>query len=433
MIATSTAPMTPAAKASLMAGQTKQRDQLRDALNDQTQDFRLVLVNATGGMGKTRILEEFLARVNHPNEKWHKDGVDPWPEFEKQDRVIVSDLIDVIDTRLHDRTRFITELHNSLRSYSRIDPGIEFRNYRDAEDELRRSSASGVQLVALRDAQDNAAKSFVEDLRMLTDGPNGRRVAVIIDTVERLSYELIDLPYNCGLLPLEAIESRTHVWLAELIKNEKLQNVTLILAGRAEEGEGFFNWIKEAAKTRGIDPLPIELSVLSVDETKEFFQDLEDDFKKDPRAEDPEVKHIAEHFAMMAEDADRLYRYTRGVPVVLSLYGQVIRETATVSRYLTMDSAEALKLAGLEGTSEDTGLQFLRWLIEDSFVDELLKYADFRPEDVSKELAREEELTKPHKSFETRRRILRASVAGPDTRAAWADRRTSPVCTRQYG
>lgn len=396
-----------AAKAGVFIGQDDKLETVRQALTDEGTGFRLVLVQAQGGMGKSRLLEEVMARVNHPDQEgiWAKPDIKPWPEFEGDDRSIVSAPIDVIDTRLHDRNRFISALHSGLRDY----PEADFPEYRRMEEKLQLQAAAGVQLQGMRQVQDEAAKAFIDDLTSMS---KRRRIGLLVDTAERLSYPPLDRLRKLELLSSDKFRSRTHVWLESLIANHAAtNNITLVLAGRAEEGEFFFRLIREAATQRGIVPIDLDLKELDADQTRQFYLALKDDYEL-RHTDNPNAGRIAGHFAAMAGQANRLHHYTGGVPVRLSLYGQIIIEGGRVPALLALPTEESRRRAPQELKIDAEGDEekykdideWIRWTIEDRFILELVRQAEFRPEDAATDRNRREIL---------RARVLQALLRAP--------------------
>jgi hypothetical protein len=390
---------------------------LKRALYDDGDAFRVVLIRAKGGSGKTRLLEEMMAKVNHPNHEWHKeddnedDNEDdkPWPEAEAENATIVTDLIDVIDARLHDRNRFINAAYESLQGYRH--QGVEFKQYLVKWDELRARTATGAQLEDMRKTQDEAAKAFVDDLREIT---KQRRVAIVVDTAERLSYDLLDqlLDKDVALLRDTDLKSRTHVWLQQLIRNDGLPtdpdkpsvegtlgNMTLILAGRDEEGASFFKRITDAVSPGRIDadkvdatPAPddpetttlriielidIELRNLDEDDTRQLFENLEEDWRKKEKNElDPDyrarAKRIADHYQLIHTDKyQELHKYTSGLPVSLMLYAQIVADSKIFPDLLQLKYDQALEKAPKKAKHQnvDDRAKWVQWQIEDKFID----------------------------------------------------------------
>ncbi|MBK8934520.1 MAG: hypothetical protein IPM76_19830 [Chloroflexi bacterium] len=115
--------------------------------------------------------------------------------------------------------------------------------------------------------------------------------------------------FDNELLRPTDLEDRTHQWLKELIQNQRLQNITLILAGRGVEGQSFFTSIKDAIKnTNGtIQPrelIDINLVPLTPTETRAYFQQLAQDWHtlKNPIVDQITSQRIAQQFQAIASE-----------------------------------------------------------------------------------------------------------------------------------
>ena len=354
-------PLEAARQSTKMIGQTVALEQIQQAIFAQDKRFKVVLVHAQGGMGKTRLLEEVGIKVSR---EWAALG-----------NTAVSQLIDVIDIRLHDRNRFIRELRNA---YPRP---FEFREYENAQDEVILLRASGAQLNEMQKAEQTAIDAFLQDLAEIT---RRHRVVWIIDTVEQLSYITSEWLIDNELLRPTDLEDRTHQWLKELIQNQHLQNITLILAGRGVEGQSFFTSIKDAIKnTNGTshprELIDINLVSLTPAQTRTYFQQLAQDWQtvKNPHVDQVTSQRIAQQFQSVASEKDRadvLWLYTAGIPVRLALYAQIIIEGREIPKPLRYTFAQAVKEAGTDDPYHSTpALLQLQWTVEDQFINLLFR------------------------------------------------------------
>lgn len=91
-------------------GQEENLEKIRQAICSQDRKCQVILIQAEGGMGKTRLVEEMLQLVGHPDYV-ASDTNAPW----RQEGVIVADLTDMVDVRLHVCDRFVQKLRNSVR------------------------------------------------------------------------------------------------------------------------------------------------------------------------------------------------------------------------------------------------------------------------------------------------------------------------------
>ena len=115
-----------------MIGQQEAWDEALKAVKTGSDDrsFHLVLVKGRGGMGKTRLLEELRDHVRPPSgDPNHLDALLTDP--------IISNIVDVIDIRLHDRYQFVLALRESLAPYGGKLPFRKFKIAKETVDRLR--------------------------------------------------------------------------------------------------------------------------------------------------------------------------------------------------------------------------------------------------------------------------------------------------------
>ncbi|MCZ7670699.1 MAG: hypothetical protein M5U34_27880 [Chloroflexi bacterium] len=82
---------------------------VKDAIYRNDDSCQIVVLRGDGGLGKTRLLEEILRRLNHP-ETVAELGPAPkgeiWAE-EYPDKALPGDLLDFMDVKLHARYHFM--------------------------------------------------------------------------------------------------------------------------------------------------------------------------------------------------------------------------------------------------------------------------------------------------------------------------------------
>lgn len=361
-----------------MLGQEEAWRKIRAARSPGDRSFQVALVRAEGGMGKTRLLERLLEDAGR--EVDYLDDPEAVPPIEELSDPLIGNLVDVINTRLHDRYRFVVALRESLYPYR----DLPFGNFETANGEVKAQTAAGAQQKTLAKAQMEAVAAFVADLAAITQE---RRVVFLVDTVERLSYTSPSWLLGEGLLRSDDLAVRTHHWLQAFITNYKLDNITLILAGRAREGREFFARIEshvQAAKEAGYHckPVDIELKRLSINQTRAYLAQLAQDYA----AAGPAYRHIAASFAMAADpDQDQhkvIALLTGGVPVRLALYAQLITDTKTIPQAFTMSWREVCRQAELSPDQpvdqelpepNTPRLRRLQWQVEGEFIDLLYR------------------------------------------------------------
>lgn len=391
MSETPTTSRVPAARRTReMIGQGQALADLEKAALSSDDSFKVVLIRAEGGRGKTRLLEEMQKRYGP------KSLSDPNTSLSSlSDSPLVARLIDVIDTRLHDRYRFVTEMRESL---MRFGGALDFTAFDAASSRVRRLTASGALLDSIDEAQRNASDAFVSDLARAVAK---RRIVFLVDTVERLSYEASEWLLEEQeeeeneekkllepLLLSTDLEIRTHHWLLRRFIGEMhLKNITLVLAGRGREGSAFFERVTDAAHACDREVVEISLHHLTINQTKQYFDQLADDWQ----AVNPD---IAGHYAEAANPYLDRYKvigiYTHGVPVRLALYAQVLVEGLTIPSAFRLSFSEACHQANLPVESikfdeepplpEETTpeLQHIQWNIEEEFLNLLFADPDDR-------------------------------------------------------
>ena len=388
--------LSAARRAQAMIGQEAAWQQVEAALSPNNRLFHVVLVRAEGGMGKTRILERVLESCGREVDPLGDLAVQTGAGQLQLNDPIIGNLIDVINTQLHDRYRFVVALRRSLLSY----PDLNFDRFDVAEDKVKQLAAGGALLRTLANAQQEAADDFVKDLKGIA---KDRRVVFLIDTVERLSYAATDWLLTEGLLESKDMDIRTHQWLRSFIADSNLENITLILAGRGREGQDFFDRIEATADDPDLGGqrcrlTDIRLKRLSMNQTRLYLAQLADDYAIAGK----EYRSTAESFRMAADPTQDRYKvialFTNGVPVRLALYAQVIAEGKLIPAVFKMSYREACGRAELlpDQLDEDSELpevspprlRQIQWQIEEEFVNLLFSAPNSRRAAVLRTLVR---------------------------------------------
>jgi tetratricopeptide (TPR) repeat protein len=385
-----------ARRAQAMIGQKEAWQQIQEAISPRgDRSFRVVLLRAQGGMGKSRFLEQMLTDAGRNVEPLA--GLMPSVlQIQELGDPVVGNAVDVIETQLHDRYRFVTALRRSLRPY----PNLEFTRFDAAENRVRVLTAAGALLTKLDEARREAVTAFVEDLRRIAQS---RRVVFLVDTAERLRYQASEWLLNKGLLNSDDLEMRTQEWLHAFISSYELENVTLVLAGRGREGQPFFDRIEETTRRtiadgRNCRLIPIGLKRLSMEQTREFFDQLARDYAE----RGPEYSHIAEAFRLVTDQEGDQYKaitlLTDGVPIRLALVAQLMGENRRVPEALNKSFQQVCQDAGLEAESLDPSielpddltpeLKLIQWQTEESLVGLLFEAPHSRRYEVMRALVR---------------------------------------------
>lgn len=373
--------------------------------------FRVALILGRGGLGKSRLLEHALRQAGREpitdDEDEHGAPARPIPVGE----TVIGDIVDVIDTHLHDRYQFVVELRNSLKRPYRA--GLRFPRFDAQLGIVENLQASGALYERLIEEEKALVRAFVEDLRDITQE---RRVVFLIDTVERLSYVGPEWLLQGDILQPDDLEIRTHHWLESFIagptvdKEDRanldlldLDNVTLVLSGRDQtdekhpEGRLFFERIHAAvaaARKKGWrrEIEEIRLKPLRPEMTRAFFQQ----FAEDWRDHDPQ---IAEHYDLAAEGERYkvIWLYTGGIPVRLALYAQLLTEGKTIPRLFALPYELAWRRAGYSSPPDEEeaeslpppkALLQLQWEIEEEFIKLLFDHPSSTRQDMILSLLR---------------------------------------------
>mgnify|MGYP000061130960 CR=1 FL=1 len=374
-------------RARQMIGRDEAWEMLRATL-EPGGPFRVVLIHGRGGLGKSRLLEHALRQLGREPSTDDEDEYGAPPKPVPVGATVIGDIVDVIDTHLHDRFQFVVELRNSLKRPYRA--GLRFPRFDAQLGIVENLQASGALYERLIEEEKALVKAFVDDLRDIT---KERRVVFLVDTVERLSYVGPDWLLKGDILNPDDLEIRTHHWLESFIAdpvvekpdgvNLDLDNITLVLSGREQtdevhpEGRVFFKRIRAAAvaaqeKERGRELKEIALKPLSQDATRAFFEQYAADWRD-------HAPRIAERYALATQE-DRykvIWLYTGGIPVRLALYAQLLAEGKTIPPALLVPYEVAWRRAGYatmpheeidESLPVPEKLLKARWEIEEQFV-----------------------------------------------------------------
>ena len=149
-----------------------------------------------------------------------------------------------------------------------LDPGqAGFTAYVEAQDALDRylvePSGQAKRLQALRE---NVQKAFLADLNRLAAG---RRLVLVLDTAEKLVYEITEVERRLGLTQERLA---TWGWLRDVFL-PGVHNAVVILAGRPQ----LDRLIEEMPKLQGVNHLAIPLPGFTADEALDYSQAIAED------------------------------------------------------------------------------------------------------------------------------------------------------------
>ncbi|GEM_PF-845472 len=316
----------------IFIGREKELQEIRKLLEDHQQTDRtlVIAIRAQGGLGKTRLLEEVLMRLGHPyvHERLGLQQApvkEPW-SFEKP-RYLPSDILDFAWPELSVRSNFLEAMRKSF-SWAQARGQLTFYEHERRLRDWQRALVGQYDVKQLQQLLSQVEEGFWRDLKAFKK--EGIRLVWALDTVERLAVPL-DSPI-WGIWGSSPEERRkplvteeealfiTTFWLLHHLKQGSFGPAVLILAGRENEGEPFWNQLEQAAQKSGNFILKtITLSAFTPGETKRFLQRISNAL--------PEQSPAKEHLQSLLQDEKSLavlHRLTGGEPVRLAMYTDVL-------------------------------------------------------------------------------------------------------------
>lgn len=331
-----------------MVGRQQELDQIKEAIygNPEDKSCRVVLVTGQGGIGKSRLLEEVQWRAGHSDVRKELEDRDAPLLADREDwtnlgEVTVSDTIDLLDIRLTARSQMLQSMRKALARVGNVD----FENYEVAERAYLGKLRASASFDEISKHADVAEETFWQDLEAHAQG---QRIVLILDTAERLVLRSSDWAIGKGLLRPDEMVLSSQQWILDQLRRGHFANTTLIIAGRAEEGRPFFQDVLNVLQETNIAPNVIELRSLNEEETALYFQYLAREWQERVRTANGsringDYGRISRFMEALAEDQEQLsvlHLVTGGVPVLLSLYGDLIHETEDIPEQLRRSSQE---------------------------------------------------------------------------------------------
>ncbi len=311
---------------------------------------QVVFIQAEGGLGKSRLLEEVLWRGGNPEERRVRGVPEQALDWcEETSPFRISKVIDVVDIALHTPLAFIKAVRDAFNGYT----DVPFTKFDNAQARLGFEMQFG-SYSAVDSAMGSIEKAFWEDYQNLA---KKFRMVIVVDTVERLSpieptwFEKLDVV-------ADNLKIYTAYWLAQSL--DKLQNTTLLLSGRAKEGERFFDLIRHKKDSL----IVVKVDRFEDEETKQYIKALAEVYK-----DEPQLSNVYENLCSLSENDDHLralHRYADGRPIYLALYVDLLIEGETIPEILKDCWEDA------EHKTED-GLPEIKDILGDEFIKLLLK------------------------------------------------------------
>ncbi len=273
---------------------------------------------AHGGLGKTRLLEELLLRMQGEEPGYHASGI-----------------IDLYHTDTHsnsDVERAIVEGVDAERHWFH-----EYRTKRQRYRELRELGADS-RLLETRRAE--LSKLFVAEFNLMADAVH--KIVLTFDTVELLQYESSLVEEQAGL---DTVDTRLKPWLLQVLP--QLRNVLVVFAGRRKEaapGEQTDPQMRlenDLTSAFGDELEIVELQPLTREEAAAFIHELPDG----------DVVLPEKYWAVA-------HKLTGGRPIFLHLLVDLLRSLAENPQHIRdlLDDSQGL----VDAAEDDTGLKVAR-------------------------------------------------------------------------
>ncbi|MFQ5578953.1 MAG: hypothetical protein ACE5G8_18400, partial [Anaerolineae bacterium] len=293
---------------------------------------------------------------------------DPLPSDELWDMrqgVIVSDLLDFTEVRLHTSNQFMEALRDALYWHEQV----EFPNYDAAVTYYKRKLKDQADFFTVTDAATRADKAFFEDYARLT---KNFRLVWALDTAEQLQYVGAPWLLEHKLLTLNDLTFSTQQRIFELLAGGQLPNTTLILVGRPDEAEEFFTRLEQTAaeKNSPFTLQTIDLQPFTPTDIQTYLDRLAKGYQAQPEP-DEDVAAALQSMAAEEERAAVLHLYTGGQPVSLALFADVLAEGKQEPEALQDTLAEARQRVGWDdktGQPDPQKLKQARYDVEEAFI-----------------------------------------------------------------
>ncbi|GAB4579065.1 MAG: hypothetical protein Fur0022_18030 [Anaerolineales bacterium] len=347
-----------------LIGRVPELQILHQAIFPGDASCQIVFIQGQGGFGKTRLLEEVLVRLGTPLEEGIGETIKgDWQDY---DRVVATQTIDLFDTRLHARNRFLQEARNRLGWMQSHSAEFNFSDFETALKKYQQSVLDNVEYGLTQQAAEKAIEAFWKDYTEIT---TKRRIVWAIDTAEQVNSTASGWLVEEGLLDADQLYFQAQRLLIEAIQTGRFLNTTLIFAGRGEEGKVFFEQIETAARGAGISVQHIQARPLDEDQVREYLLELLAEWQaktgKTPQ-EQKTINNAVETLAWLTEaNTQRIgvfTRYTGGQPVRLALFADLLVEAGPPPEmFADIEALETRELSQEE-------IEQREWQWEDQFI-----------------------------------------------------------------
>jgi hypothetical protein len=362
-----------------LVSRQKEMNRIYQAIFASGKDCRLILVEGEGGMGKSRLVEETLRRLGNKAMR-EAYGVprpeNDWSQQTAEHPILLSNLLDFTDIRLHTREFFM----EALADPSNWDDRISFRQYTAARSNYQSTARFGAAFTILEPLAQEAEKAFWQDYQQAAAS---HRLVIPLDTTEQMANFSSKWLLERKLIHEDETLFNTQQWLLEQIRAGNFANTTFLIAGRKRSGAPYFDRLKELAAETDCTLEPIELEPFDEGETNQYIQEIHSWLSSQPT----ETDSSAAFLDWFSQDEDRLnvlYQCTGGHPIRLSLYLDVMDKSPTIPEPLRQPLAQ---LQARIGNSEDRRKE-VRQEIEREFIKLLFAYQNDLPTQILRILAR---------------------------------------------
>lgn len=307
-------------------------NEIRQAIQDRSRPYVFYLTG-TGGMGKTFLVRDVLARLREGGE-WHEPGILP-----------AKAEVDLFHPELHSPEG----LMRAIRAVLKPELGY-FDEYLRERERLERYRQ---ELENARDVgrqREFVTRAFISDFAQLTDGC---RSVLVLDTAEALVYEMDAIQ---GFLDLKEADIEARGWLI----NEFLPvitNAVVLIAGRPESPA----LVEELRQKLGNRLREITIGPLDEADTMVYFDAVA---KAADSAQKPRVAELTR--SLDKDTRQVIYLYTQGRPILLSL---MIDYLTVADRLLpavraSLDEVKGFTDEGLRQTRLDMEADIVRAILE---------------------------------------------------------------------
>lgn len=342
-------------------GQTKVLNEIHQAITSPKKGTKIFYFAATGGTGKTRLLEEIVKRLQDQGEEGWYDPQILAPE----------NLIDFYHLHTHSEEGLIQELFSVLGQ-----DGTLFKKYQEERNKfikLQQDLKGAIRII--HEQRSKMKTAFIEDLNLLSK--KSQKCVILFDTTETLVYETDKLMRALGLK-----ENPFGVtgWLVNDFLSQ-IENAVIVIAGRPNKA--FERDLKSLGRKHNIEITTPELKNFSLDESLEYF----DKIVITAENENPEVAARIKNIP--ADMKEVIHFITDGKPLLLALFIDYLAVSGELRSDALISLQDAKKLSGTRNKQKREDLQKL--LIEGfkearRHKDDIIDALSWAPKGMGKEL-----------------------------------------------